>query len=129
MIGRVCLRSTFATRGRSLEVFKRERPAIVSHHAAQADVRASLVDPAGYAESNIVGTINILQAARETGTRKVIFASTGGAIYGNPPELPATERCPVGPLDPYGVSKLASEFYFTTYLRNFGIEYCASALR
>lgn len=106
-------------------VFEKERPTVVSHHAAQADVRRSMVDPAGYAESNIIGTINILEAARATGTRKILFASTGGAIYGNPSELPASERCPVGPLDPYGVSKLASEFYFTTYLRNFGLGYCS----
>jgi UDP-glucose 4-epimerase len=107
------------------EVFERERPAVVSHQAAQADVRASVVDPAGYAESNIVGTLNLLQAARGVGTRKFVFASTGGAVYGNPEELPATERCPTRPLDPYGVSKLACEFYLDTYLRNFGMDYCA----
>ena len=54
-----------------------------------------------------------------------MFASTGGAIYGNPEELPASERCPARPLDPYGVSKLACEYYFDTYRRNFGLSYCA----
>lgn len=107
------------------EVFQAERPVVVSHQAAQADVRASLADPAGYAETNIIGTINLLQAAKAAGTKKFVFASTGGAVYGNPEELPATERCRVQPLDPYGTSKLACEFYFFTYKTNFGLDYCA----
>lgn len=106
-------------------VFEQERPAVISHHAALADVRASMVDPAGYAQSNIIGTINLLQAAKANGARKFLFASTGGAVYGNPEELPATERCPVRPLDPYGVSKLACEYYLDAYRRNFGLDYCA----
>lgn len=106
-------------------IFEQESPAVVSHQAAQADVRASVVNPAGYAETNIIGTLNLLQAAKSAGTRKFIFASTGGAVYGNPEELPATERCPTRPLDPYGVSKLACEFYMDTYRRNFGMDYCA----
>jgi UDP-glucose 4-epimerase len=97
----------------------------VSHQAAQADVRASLVDPAGYAETNIVGTLNLLQAAKAAGTKKFLFASTGGAVYGNPEELPASERCPAHPLDPYGTSKLACEYYLYTYKHNFGLDYCA----
>ncbi|MGE5602620.1 MAG: NAD-dependent epimerase/dehydratase family protein [Nitrososphaerales archaeon] len=105
-------------------VFEAERPALVSHQAAQADVRASLDDPAGYAATNILGTLNVLQAAKAMGTRKFVFASTGGAIYGNPDELPATERCPARPLDPYGTSKLACEYYLYTYKHNFGLEYC-----
>jgi UDP-glucose 4-epimerase len=56
--------------------------------------------------------------------RKFIFASTGGALYGNPAELPATETCPLGPLDPYGASKLACEFYIATYRHNYGLEVC-----
>jgi UDP-glucose 4-epimerase len=118
------------------EVFGRERPAVVSHQAAQADVRASLVDPTGYAHTNIIGTLNLLQAAasytgpasQATGatgaTRKFVFASTGGAVYGNPAELPATERCAALPLDPYGASKLACESYLYTYKQNFGLDYC-----
>lgn len=106
------------------EVFAAERPSLVSHQAALADVRASLVDPAGYAQTNIVGTLNLLQAAKAAGTKKFIFASTGGAVYGNPEELPATERCPAHPLDPYGTSKLACEYYLFTYKHNFGLDYC-----
>ncbi len=106
------------------DVFEAERPAIVSHQAAQADVRAGIADPAGYAETNIIGTLNVLQAAKAAGTRKFVFASTGGAVYGNPAELPATERCPAQPLDPYGTSKLACEYYLYTYKHNFGLDYC-----
>lgn len=101
------------------------RPAVISHQAALADVRASLADPATYAQVNVVGTLNLLEAARRTGaTRKVIFASTGGAVYGNPAELPASERCPALPLDPYGTSKLACEYYLATYKHNYGIDHC-----
>ncbi len=56
--------------------------------------------------------------------RKFLFASTGGAVYGDPAELPATEKCPVGPLDPYGASKLACEYYIATYHHNYGLDYC-----
>ena len=76
-------------------VFSAERPQVIVHQAALADVRASVVDPAGYAITNIVGTLNLLEAARTVGgVRKFIFASTGGAVYGDPAELPATEQCP-----------------------------------
>ncbi len=107
-------------------VFEAEQPAVLFHQAAQADVRASLVDPVGYAETNILGTLNLLQAALATNTTpKFVFASTGGAVYGNPAELPATERCPTLPLDPYGTSKLACEYYLYTYKHNFGLDYVA----
>lgn len=107
------------------EVFAAERPQVVIHQAALADVRESLRDPVGYAMVNVVGTLNLLEAGRAVGTvRKFIFASTGGALYGNPAELPATEACPLGPLDPYGASKLACEYYIATYRHNYGLEYC-----
>ena len=117
------------------EVFDRERPTVVLHQAAQADVRASLADPAGYAQTNIIGTLNLLQAAASSARAssvsgstgaipKFVFASTGGAVYGNPAELPASERCPALPLDPYGASKLACETYLYTYKQNFGLDYC-----
>jgi len=106
-------------------VFSAERPQVIIHQAALADVRGSLVDPTGYAATNIVGTLNLLEAARAIGTvRKFLFASTGGAVYGDPAELPATEKCPVGPLDPYGASKLACEVYIATYHHNYGLGYC-----
>jgi UDP-glucose 4-epimerase len=106
-------------------VFAVEQPAIVFHEAARADVRGSLDDPAGYAAVNVVGTLNVLEACRLHGTRKIIFASTGGAIYGDPLDLPASESCPARPLDPYGASKLAAETYLSVYRHNFGLDFCA----
>jgi UDP-glucose 4-epimerase len=107
------------------KVFAGERPAYIAHEAAWADVRGSLIDPAGYASVNVIGTLNLLQSAQRHGVRKIVFASTGGAIYGDPAELPATERCPPRPLDPYGASKLACEVFMDTYRHNFGLQYCA----
>ena len=107
-------------------IFQTERPTILCHEAALADVRGSLRDPAAYAQTNIVGTLNLLEAGRQTGSvRKVLFASTGGAIYGEPEELPATESCPAHPLDPYGATKLAAEALLYTYTHNYGLPYCA----
>jgi UDP-glucose 4-epimerase len=107
------------------EVFAREAPMAVVHQAALVDVRAALQDPVTYAEVNIIGTLNLLEAARRSGcVRKFVFASTGGAIYGEPAKLPADETCPLRPMDPYGVSKLACEYYIDTYRQNFGLDYC-----
>lgn len=105
-------------------VFAVERPVAVCHHAALADVRASLRDPVGYAQANVIGTLNLLEAARQHGVRKFIFASTGGAVYGEPAELPATEACLIRPLDPYGASKAAGEHFIDTYRHNYGLD-CA----
>jgi UDP-glucose 4-epimerase len=111
---------------RALEaVFADERPATVVHQAALADVRGSVEDPVGYAAVNILGSLNLLEAARHYGARRFIFASTGGAVYGQQKRLPATEASPAHPLDPYGASKLAVEHYLYLYRENFGIEYCA----
>ncbi len=111
------------------QVFAAERPAYVVHEAAWADVRGSLADPAGYAGVNVIGTLNLLEAARRPRVsgprvRKIVFASTGGAIYGDPAELPATESCPPAPLDAYGASKLAAEGYFGVYRHNYGLDFC-----
>jgi len=106
-------------------VIAAERPTVASHQAALANVRESLVDPAGYAATNVIGTLNLLEASRMHAVCKFLFASTGGAIYGEPEELPATENCPPHPLDPYGVSKLACEHYLYLYRHNHNLEYCA----
>ncbi len=106
------------------EVFAAERPAVVCHQAALAEVRGSLADPAGYAQVNVVGTLNLLEAGRAVGSvRRFIFASTGGAVYGEPAELPAPETCPARPLDPYGATKLACEGFIDTYRHNYGLSY------
>jgi UDP-glucose 4-epimerase len=106
-------------------LLEEEKPSVISHQAALADVRGSLREPALYAEANVIGTLNLLEAARAAGSvRKLLFASTGGAIYGDPAELPATESCPPHPLDPYGASKLSCEHFIETYRHNYGLDYC-----
>jgi UDP-glucose 4-epimerase len=107
------------------DVFARERPTLVSHQAALADVRESLGHPDEYASVNVVGTIQVLEAARRNGATKIMFASTGGAIYGERPEMPTPETVDAHPLDFYGVSKLAGEHYLYGYRHNYGLDYCA----
>jgi UDP-glucose 4-epimerase len=102
-------------------VFAERRPEACFHLAAQADVRVSVERPDYDCEVNVLGTIRIIEAARELGTR-IVFASTGGAIYGECEE-PAPETAPRGPLAPYGTSKLAGEEYLATYNRLYGSEH------
>jgi UDP-glucose 4-epimerase len=107
-----------------LRIFSEEKPQVVCHHAALADVRASVVDPVSYTQVNVIGTLNLLQACRDAGpVRRFLFASTGGAVYGEPAELPAPESCPPRPLDPYGATKLSCEHFIDTYRHNHGLEY------
>jgi UDP-glucose 4-epimerase len=105
-------------------IFARERPALVSHQAALVDVRQSLACPDAYASVNILGTLRVLDAARRHGVRKVIFASTGGAIYGEAGQRPTPEDAEARPLDFYGLSKLAGEHYVRGYQQHFGLDYC-----
>ncbi len=105
-------------------IFAVEKPVFVSHQAALADVRQSLACPDLYAEVNVIGTIRLLEAARQHGVRKVIFASTGGAIYGETDCIPTPEDAPARPLDFYGVSKLSCEYYLSSYKHNYGLDYC-----
>jgi UDP-glucose 4-epimerase len=95
--------------------FAEQRPEACLHFAAQADVRVSVTTPDLDCEVNVLGTIRVLEAAREHDAR-IVFASTGGALYGECPE-PAPETAPPAPLAPYGVSKLAAEEYLATYNR------------
>jgi UDP-glucose 4-epimerase len=99
------------------------RPELVNHHAAQSEVPRSVADPAYDAQVNIVGGLNLLKACADHGVRKVIFSSTGGALYGEPDVVPADEDHPVRPLSPYGTSKLAFEQYLGTFRRTFGVDY------
>ena len=98
---------------------------IVSHHAAQIDVRKSVADPLFDAMVNIDGLLTIVEAGREFGMGRFIFISSGGVVYGEPEVLPTPESAPKLPLSPYGVSKLASEQYLYYYHRVHGIEYVA----
>lgn len=92
-------------------VFDELKPEVVFHLAAQVDVRRSVEDPAADARTNIEGTINALQAARTSGARRLVLASTGGAIYGDADTIPTPESAPERPLAPYGQAKLAAEGY------------------
>ena len=103
------------------EVFGEARPEACFHLAAQADVRVSVQRPDFDAEVNVLGTLRLLEAAREHGTR-IVFASTGGAIYGECAK-PALESAPRAPLSQYGTSKLAGEEYLATYNRLYGSEH------
>ena len=105
------------------ELFARERPEVVSHQAARANVRESLEKPLLYAEVNVLGSLNVLECCRRHGVRKIIYASTGGAVYGEPQTLPVAEDHPINPLDPYGASKHHVEHYLYLYRVNYGLEY------
>ena len=105
------------------EVFTKEKPETVCHLAAQINVTESVKDPAFDALTNIIGTINLLEAAVKSGVKKFIFSSTGGAIYGEPKVLPADESTPPEPMSPYGTSKLATEEYIKLYARNHPLKY------
>lgn len=97
----------------------------VNHHAAQADVRVSVADPRRDARSNIDGLLNVLEAARRHGTRRVLFASSGGVVYGEADARPTPETAPKRPVSPYGVAKLAGEYYLGSYAQVHGLEYVA----
>lgn len=105
------------------DVFRRERFDYVNHHAAQIDVRHSVADPLDDARTNILGLLNVLENCRKYGIKGVIFASSGGVVYGEPSKLPVAESHPKGPQSPYGVSKLTSEFYLAYYASEMGIPY------
>lgn len=100
--------------------FETFRPDVLCHQAAQIDVRRSVADPAFDAEINVVGTVRLLELCREFGTRRVLFASTGGAIYGEQDFFPATEAHPTRPISPYGVAKLSVEHYLHYYAAEHG---------
>ncbi|HVN55728.1 MAG TPA: NAD-dependent epimerase/dehydratase family protein [Anaerolineaceae bacterium] len=105
------------------DVFQKEKPDFVSHHAAQMDVRRSMVDPLFDADVNVVGSINVIEAARKSGVKKIVYISSGGAAYGEPEYLPCDEAHPVNPICPYGASKHTVEHYLYMYSANFGLDY------
>lgn len=105
------------------EVFERERPDYVNHHAAQMNVRKSVDDPMYDAEVNVLGSVNLLELCRRYEVKKVIYASTGGAVYGEPQYLPVDEGHPINPLSPYGVTKHTVEHYLYFYGANYGLRY------
>ena len=105
------------------QLFKEEKFDVVNHHAAQIDVRKSVADPIYDASINIIGTINILEHCVKEGVKKTIFASTGGAVYGEQKYFPADENHPVNPVSPYGITKLSIEKYLNFYQVEYGLNY------
>jgi UDP-glucose 4-epimerase len=99
------------------------KPDVVNHHAAQSEVPKSVADPGYDALVNVVGGLNVLRASVDNDVRKVIFSSTGGALYGEPDIVPADEDHPIRPLSPYGTSKFAFEQYLGTFERTFGLQF------
>lgn len=97
------------------------RPEVIIHHAAQMNVRRSVEDPRFDADVNILGFLNVLEAGRRSGLQRVVFASSGGTVYGDPATIPPTETEPTAPLCPYGVSKLAGEIYLSYYAKIHGL--------
>ena len=106
-------------------VFRNERPNLVMHLAAQMDVRKSVEDPTFDAQVNVLGTLNVLQQSIKHGVRKVVFSSSGGAIYGEQEIYPAPESHVTKPLSPYGISKLCGEQYLSYYQRVNGLQIVA----
>ena len=112
------------------EIINKSRPEVIFHLAAQADVRVSVADPIFDAEVNVMGSLRVLEGARSGGVRKVVFASSGGTIYGNPEaaDLPVKESYPQRPLSPYGVSKKVVGDYLAAYRELHNLEFTALAL-
>ncbi len=105
------------------ELFEKEKFDVVNHHAAQMDVRKSVADPTYDANTNIIGTINLLQHSIKTGVKKFMFASTGGAVYGEQSYFPADENHSTSPCSPYGISKLSVEKYLFFYKFQYNFNY------
>jgi len=95
---------------------------LLNHHAAQMDVRRSVADPLFDAEVNVLGFLNLLEGARLGGVQRVVFASSGGTVYGETARLPLVESAPKLPASPYGTAKLASEYYLATFSQLYGLE-------
>jgi UDP-glucose 4-epimerase len=113
-----------------VELIERQQPAVIFHLAAQVDVRTSVADPVLDASVNVLGSINVLEGARRAGTDKVVFASSGGTIYGaaEPADLPLKESHPQRPVSPYGVAKKSVVDYLHAYRELHELEYTALAL-
>jgi len=105
------------------KIFAQEKPDVINHHAAQIDVRKAVREPLFDAECNILSSIHLLELAVQHKVKRFIYASTGGAIYGEPETLPADEQTPVLPITPYGISKHTVEHYLFLYQKLYGLPY------
>lgn len=110
------------------DIVASSNPDVVFHLAAQMDVRVSVREPLEDARLNVLGTINVLEASRVAGVRKVVFTSSGGSIYGEPEHLPVSERVGVDPHSPYAASKVCGEIYLGTYRHLYGLQSTSLAL-
>jgi UDP-glucose 4-epimerase len=104
------------------DLVRAERPHAISHHAAQMSVSRSVADPVFDADVNVMGSLNLARGAVDAGSR-LVFASTGGALYGDAAVLPTPETSPAWPVSPYGISKLAFEHYLYGFRRQYGLSY------
>jgi UDP-glucose 4-epimerase len=105
------------------DLFAKERFDVVNHQAARGNVRASMEDPLVYADVNVRGGVNLLECSRKYRVRKFIYSSTGGCVYGELQYLPADEKHPIAPRDPYGASKASFELYLPVFAVNYGLKY------
>jgi len=105
------------------EVFRKEKPEVVDHHAAHVNVRKSVEMPAYDANINILGSLNLCELSKKYQVKKFIYVSTGGAVYGEPKVLPVKETCPVEPLSQYGVSKHTVEHYLSIFYKLYGLNF------
>lgn len=105
------------------QIFETEKPDFINHHAAQMDVRKSTEDPVFDANSNILGSLNIIINSVRTGVKKIIYISSGGAVYGEPEYLPVDEKHPINPTCQYGISKHTVEHYLFMYALHYGLKY------
>lgn len=104
-------------------IFKAEKPEVVIHNAAQLSVRLSVENPLMDADINVIGGLNVIQACHTYNVKRIIFASSGGTVYGEQKYFPADEEHPTKPVSPYGVAKLATENYLYYFYRTYGLKY------
>lgn len=105
------------------QVFEKECPEVVNHHAAQMDVRRSVADPLYDADVNVKGSLNVLECARKNNAQQFIYSSSGGTVYGEPEYIPCDENHPIRPICPYGGTKYMMEMYLYMYRSMYGLNY------
>ncbi|OJX39552.1 MAG: UDP-glucose 4-epimerase [Chloroflexi bacterium 44-23] len=105
------------------DIFAKERPTVVNHHAAQMDVRRSVKDPVYDADVNVLGALNVLELSRKYNVKRMLYSSSGGTVYGEPVYLPCDEKHPIRPICPYGATKYIFELYLDMYQGMYGLDY------
>ena len=122
--GRICFFHVDITDRRALrEAIAAFRPDVVNHHAAQMSVKVSTDTPVFDAENNVIGLLNVLEASVDNGVRKIIFASSGGTVYGESEQIPSPETAPLLPMSPYGITKMVGEHYLRYFKQMHGLDF------